>query len=100
MTEPRRRHAWARIAEHADDPLAWWRSVVGRIATSTFLRGEKSEWRADPDWMLLPANLVKVEEGKYDDRPGLQAKTTGSRRIAAEDIDWSSKPVGDVTNEF
>jgi hypothetical protein len=63
----RRAAAAARIREHRPDPLAWWRSVLATVNASPFLRGEKGDWVASFDWLLKPANLLKVEEGAYAD---------------------------------
>jgi hypothetical protein len=42
--------------------------AVKRCATTPFLAGKKSEWRADFDWLIAnDSNLLKVMEGKYGD---------------------------------
>jgi len=46
-----------------------WIAAVKRIAASSFCRGEgKTAWVANFDWLLRPDTLLKIEEGRYDDR--------------------------------
>jgi hypothetical protein len=47
--------------------LDQWREVCQRVARSSFLTGQETRWKACFDWLLKPANLVKVIEGNYDD---------------------------------
>jgi len=67
MTEPRKTaiRAWS----PTEDEL---REICERVEKSDFLTGRKkvgdSEWKADFDWMLKPANRQKIIEGKYDNR--------------------------------
>lgn len=82
--------ARARLEEVPD--LARWAAAVRRIAESPFCRGEVpgkdggSPWVATLDWLLRPDTLLRIEEGKYDDRrcPSAEATQERQRREAAE----------------
>lgn len=46
-----------------------------KAESSSFLRGGgENGWRATPDWMFNGENVLKVIEGKYDDRGAKQEK--------------------------
>jgi hypothetical protein len=65
------------------DGLRGWDDVLARIRGSPFLRGETERFAfATIDWLLKPANLLKVREGNFDERrpaaPGKQAAFRGS----------------------
>ncbi|SIO26020.1 hypothetical protein [Halodesulfovibrio marinisediminis] len=46
--------------------LAWWESYFCMVHESTFLAGENDRgWTANFDWVVKPANVIKVEEGNY-----------------------------------
>jgi hypothetical protein len=81
----RRKHAAARLAEHPEED--WWAAYFKRIAGSDFLCGRTprahghESWRPDFDWVLMPANMTKILEGKYDNRGGPMmgaGKTSGN----------------------
>lgn len=60
----------ARIGMSEDrKSLDWWESLFERLAVSDFLRNSAKEqnWLT-LDWLLNENNLVKVLEGKYDNR--------------------------------
>lgn len=48
--------------------LEFWDNLFTNIAKSDFLTGKTSQWRADLEWIINPSNLVKILEGKYDNR--------------------------------
>jgi len=61
-----------------------WRWYFSAIRGSPFLTGENDRgWRCDFDWVLKPANMAKIREGKYGAQPsgGYKARdgTTGWR---------------------
>jgi hypothetical protein len=68
LTDLRRKAVRARWRENpARQSLEWWRMFFDRVASSPFLcGGNERNWTADFDWLLKPANFVKVTEGKYD----------------------------------
>lgn len=76
FTEARRSALRARMTQHwRPDYRAGWTAFLQRIAASDFLTGRSGSgrpFRADFDWVLKPANAVKILEGRYDndrDRP-------------------------------
>ena len=56
--------------------LPWWEEYFRRVAKSDFLMGRvnggngRAPFKADLEWLIRPMNLVKVIEGKYDNRNG------------------------------
>jgi len=77
QTLTRRREGFvrARLQEHTLDE---WPKIFARIAKSGFLTGENDKgWRADFDWVMNQNNLVKIMEGRYDNR-------SGGKRASAE----------------
>ena len=48
-----------------------WREFCLRVRDAPWLTGENDRgWRADFDWVLRPAKLIQINEGKYDRRQG------------------------------
>lgn len=41
-------------------------SVIDKCVQSSFLTGQKGDWHANFDWILLPTNFLKILEGNYD----------------------------------
>ena len=66
------RNRWKEKKERQD--LGWWRDFFGYVAQSDFLCGRvdgrsgKPPFQADLEWLVRPSNLVKVVEGKYENR--------------------------------
>lgn len=62
--------AKARLSEEPD--LSVHAAAISRLAASSFANGTKNPngWRADLDFYLKPGSLMKIVEGKYDDRKG------------------------------
>ncbi len=53
--------------------LGWWERFFGYIADSEFLTGQattagRPPFEIDLEWIVTPANLVKIIEGKYHQR--------------------------------
>jgi hypothetical protein len=72
-TSPEReRHFAARLNDDAErQSLAWWEDLITRMEQSSFFReaaANRRPWLC-VDWVLNETNLVKLSEGKYDDRP-------------------------------
>jgi hypothetical protein len=63
VTEPRQKRI-AKLPGLVGDVRAYFE----RVESSDFLTGRKhsSDWNADFDWLLKPANVQKVLEGSYD----------------------------------
>jgi hypothetical protein len=49
--------------------LEFWEKLFIYIAQSDFLTGKASDWQADLEWIINPSNLVKIIEGKYENKP-------------------------------
>lgn len=70
-TQPRRNLLRTRWREKPErQSLEWWRSYFEIVSRSDFLMGRKVNgerpFRADLEWLIKPANMVKVLEGKYN----------------------------------
>ena len=78
MTPDRRRHCVSRLQE--EPSLTIWRNVFVRLEASDFACGVAGGWRADFDFVLKPGTLMKVMEGKYDNRTPMMGagKTAGN----------------------
>jgi hypothetical protein len=78
LTEKRQkqlRSLWGKSAERQD--LGWWENYFQTVAESPFLIGEGgNEWFAGFDWLLKPANMTKVLEGQYRQKPGRRSSAT------------------------
>jgi hypothetical protein len=81
LTDRRQGFIRARLAEH---PLQEWPGIFLRVVKSGFLTGENDKnWRADFDWVMNQNNLVKILEGKYDDRTNVHKPKTGMDALKA-----------------
>lgn len=73
-TAPRQALLRKRWNENPDrQSLAWWRDFFSFVQQSDFLMGRKASRGSDPfecdlEWLVRPNNIVKVIEGKYDNR--------------------------------
>jgi hypothetical protein len=45
-----------------------WEQFFTIVAQSDFLSGKSGKWKASFDWILKPANTVKILEGNYDNK--------------------------------
>lgn len=68
----------ARLRDDLNGSIEQWGELVQRIARSAFLCGNPGPWRADLDWVLEPRNLLRILEGKYDDRSAIGVSGGGS----------------------
>jgi hypothetical protein len=70
-TPARERGFGARMCDAAErQRLSWWEALISRMEQSSFFRESAQghpPWLCF-DWILSESNLVKVSEGKYDDR--------------------------------
>lgn len=71
MTDERKQGLSLLLSDHLQDDLSAWEGLCDQIKSSRFLMGEgTSGWKISLDWLLKPANLCKVLEGKfYDQKP-------------------------------
>lgn len=67
-----------------NDPffVASWRAAIDKAKASDFCNGGgETGWRADFEWFLKPESVVKLVEGKYDNRNGGQHRTKAQQRV-------------------
>jgi hypothetical protein len=63
--------------------LEWWRCYFSEVSKSDFLTGKippkngGNSFIADLEWLILPTNMAKVIEGKYNDNPKQKGKIVG-----------------------
>ncbi|KAF1076240.1 hypothetical protein MKHDV_01261 [Halodesulfovibrio sp. MK-HDV] len=58
--------------------LAWWERYFALVHESAFLAGENDRgWTANFDWIVKPANMIKIEEGNYLPKQGKPQKGAG-----------------------
>jgi hypothetical protein len=66
---PEQRKTYIR-ARWRDDPkyqnLEWWEKFFRYVDGNDFLRGDRTNFKANLDWLMRPTNFVKVIEGNYD----------------------------------
>lgn len=62
------RKAKLRARLHDCCGLEGWKLALEKIRKSPFLRGEKTDWRADFDFLLQEKSFTKLMEGAYDER--------------------------------
>lgn len=69
VSERRKKHLRARWKQF-DCDLATFKKVFKKVEASDFCRGENDRgWKADFDWLIRnDENMLKVLEGKYDNR--------------------------------
>lgn len=48
--------------------LEWWDRFFSYVASSDFLTGKSKDWQADIEWLLNSSNMIKVIEGKYENK--------------------------------
>lgn len=46
--------------------LEYWQGLFGYVKQSDFLMGRSNEFKADLEWIVKPANFIKIIEGKYE----------------------------------
>lgn len=79
----RYKSAAARIKEHPD--LEFWSDAIGRMAKSDFLAGKNDRgWRADFDFLIKSQSIIKVLEGKYDNKEKPQDIVYGVNQNAGQ----------------
>lgn len=76
ITEPRKRAMKARIDEFGLETI---KTVLEKTEASDFLTGRTSDFKAGFDWILKPANFVKILEGNYDNRKPKSKEPLGGR---------------------
>lgn len=67
LTKARKTALTARLKD-CDGPEGW-RAALAKVEASSFLRGERNDFRADLDFLLRRKSFIRLMEGSYDDRP-------------------------------
>ena len=52
--------------------LMFWIGLFRQIDESDFLSGRSGDWSASFDWVMKPANMVKILEGNYNQNKGAE----------------------------
>lgn len=66
LTAGRKKSIHARYVEHPD--ISFFENFFKRVSEIDFLNGSTG-WKADLDWLMNDANMTKVLEGKYENKP-------------------------------
>ncbi len=60
------RTRWNEDLERQD--IEWWKAFFIYIASSDFLTGKTSDFTANLEWIVKPANFIKILEGNYNNK--------------------------------
>ena len=66
LSEARKKAIKARLKTYN---LEDFKTVFQNAEASSFLKGEDGGWKASFDWLIKEANMLKVMEGNYADKP-------------------------------
>lgn len=90
LSDARKKTIKARLkAYNLDD----FKTLFENAEASSFLKGSEGGWKASFDWLIKEANMLKVLEGNYTDKPkryGYKEKTPG----------WMGFTMGDAEKGF
>lgn len=78
LSEARKKAIKARMNTYSLDDF---RIAFEKAEASSFLKGSNDRnWAANFDWMIKDANMAKVIDGNYDDRPGKSSNSIEHNR--------------------
>lgn len=89
LSDARKKAIKARLKSYSLDDF---KTLFENAEASSFLKGVDGGWKASFDWLIKEANMLKVLEGNYTDKPrryGYKEKTPG----------WMEFTVGDAERE-
>ena len=66
LSDARKKSIKARLKSYS---LEDFRTVFENAENSSFLKGSDGGWKASFDWLIKEANMLKVLEGNYQDKP-------------------------------
>lgn len=66
LSDARKKAIKARLKNYS---LEDFKTVFEKAENSSFLKGEDGGWKASFDWLIKEANMLKVLEGNYADKP-------------------------------
>lgn len=82
LNDNRKKAVRARVKEHGEKTIL---RVIALVKQSDFLCGRTSNnWNASFDWVMKPANFVKVLEGNYANKNANKQKGRGDIQISDE----------------
>lgn len=73
LTDTRKKTIKSRLAELGND-LTKLEEIFTLVENSDFLTGRSSSWQANFDWVMKPANFVKILEGNYKNKEVANAR--------------------------
>lgn len=72
LSNTSQKHLKQRWREHPEEN--WWEKYFKHVNESPFLTGDNDRsWTADFHWLILPANMEKVINGRYKTRNGWES---------------------------
>jgi hypothetical protein len=89
LSDARKKAIKARLKSYNLDDF---RTLFENAEASSFLKGTEGGWKASFDWLIKEANMLKVLEGNYADKPkryGYKEKVPG----------WMGFQIGDAERE-
>jgi predicted phage replisome organizer len=66
VTDARKKAIKARLSKY---PIETFKELFEKAEASSFLKGDEGGWKASFDWLIKEANMIKVLEGNYADKP-------------------------------
>ena len=72
LSDARKKAIKARLKSYSMDDF---RTLFQNAEESSFLKGTEGGWKASFDWLIKEANMLKVLEGNYTDKPGRYRRT-------------------------
>lgn len=59
-----------------------WKEALNKVVASKFCNGANERgWKANFDWFISPDAVIKIMEGKYDDRPNTKEPKPNDRNF-------------------
>ena len=89
LSDARKKAIKARLKSYSLDDF---KTLFENAEASSFLKGTEGGWKASFDWLIKEANMLKVLEGNYTDKPkryGYKEKTPG----------WMGFTIGDAERD-
>ena len=80
-TPARKKALQARWSEDkARQDLSWWTGLFSGIAQSDFLTGRAGGFTASIEWIIKPANFLKILEGNYTNNKSTRGNNNGNNQ--------------------
>ena len=88
LSDARKKTIKARLKSYSLDDF---KTLFENAEASSFLKGTEGGWKASFDWLIKEANMLKVLEGNYTDKP-----KTNSYRYKEKVPGWMGFTMGDA----